>query len=380
MKLLALLFLSFGSLYAAPADGVRVSVLGYHDFADEGEQTEMRIRSSKFRAQMQTLKDLGLPVITMSDFEAWKAGKMAINDKSVVITIDDGWKSVYTYAYPILREFGFPFHLFLYRDYVDGGGRALTTEMIEEMKKHGASIGSHSVSHPYPATVKDARRKGPEAYETFLRHEMGESKRFLESKFGEPVDTYAYPGGFQTEEMFPLAKQVGYEHLFTVQPAKVRRDHDNFSIPRYIILGTHDSIFELAISFSESAVTAANSRVTSLPAQATAFPVLPLPGAITEDRLPVISVDLSKLSDLDLKSLKMNVSGFGEVPATYHSETGILSWKVNRPLRVPSVQVQVTWKDNQNNAPITPLRWTFRLDREAAYLPREPLAKPPGAN
>ena len=125
----------------------------------------------------------------------------------VLITFDDGWKSVYTDAFPILKEFGYPFTLFLYKNYVDGGGKALTTPMIQEMIKAGATIGSHSVSHPYPITVKSFRKKGPDAYDAFLRKEMGESKRFLESKFAVKVTTYSYPGGFFTEEMIAARRR-----------------------------------------------------------------------------------------------------------------------------------------------------------------------------
>jgi len=175
-----------------PDDGVRVAVLGYHDFSTDKPETEMRIDTDKFRRQMEQIRELGLPVISMTDFQAWKRGAATIPERSVLITIDDGWKSTYTDAFPILRELGYPFTLFLYKNYVDGGGRALTSEMIREMQQHGATIGSHSVSHPFPGNVKTHRREGPDAYDAFLREELGESKRFLEASFGEAVTTYAY--------------------------------------------------------------------------------------------------------------------------------------------------------------------------------------------
>ncbi|MDB6078490.1 MAG: polysaccharide deacetylase, partial [Akkermansiaceae bacterium] len=131
-----------------PDDGVRVSILGYHDFSETDKETDMKIHTSKFRQEMKALKDMGLPVISMADFQAWKRGEKTIPEKSILITIDDGWKAVYTDAYPILKEYGYPFTIFLYKNYVDGGGRALTSTMIQEMQQNGATIGSHSVSHP----------------------------------------------------------------------------------------------------------------------------------------------------------------------------------------------------------------------------------------
>ena len=178
-----------------PDDGVRVSVIGYHDIAENLPETAMRIHTSKFHKQMEAIRLLGIKVITLDEFIAWKKGEKQIPEKSLLITFDDGWKSVYTDAFPILKEFGFPYTIFLYKNYIDGGGKALTTPMIQEMLTAGGlSIGSHSVSHPYPLTVKSYRKKGANVYDAYLRKEMGESKRFIESKFPVMVNSYAYPG------------------------------------------------------------------------------------------------------------------------------------------------------------------------------------------
>ena len=257
-------------------DGVRVAVLGYHDFSETEPETEMRIRTSSFRRQLETIRQLGLNVISMDDFAKWKRGEHSIPDKSVVITIDDGWKSVHDEAFPVLREFGYPFTIFLYKNYVDGGGRALSSAMIREMQEHGATIGSHSVSHPFPATVKGKRKEGPDAFDKFLRVEMGESKRFLESRFGQRVTTYAYPGGYLTREMFPLAGEFGYEHLFTVLPGKVRRSSDDLSLPRYIVLATHPPSFERAVEFPDApGRNADHAAPATVAAPAVPHPVTP---------------------------------------------------------------------------------------------------------
>lgn len=223
---------------AIPDDGIRVSILGYHDLADNLPETAMRIHTSKFRRQMEAIRQSGLKVLTLQEFTAWKKGDAKIPESCILITFDDGWKSVYTDAYPILKEFGFPFTIFLYKNYVDGGGKALTLPMIQEMTANGASVGSHSVSHPYPLTVKSFRKKGPDAYDAYLRKEIGESKRFLESKFPVKVTTYAYPGGFFTEEMPVLGKEFGYDFMFTVLPGKIKRSLPDDRLPRTSSSGT----------------------------------------------------------------------------------------------------------------------------------------------
>ncbi len=353
-----------------PDDGVRVSVLGYHDFSETERETAMRIRTSKFRKQMEVIKKMDIPVISMADFIAWRDEGKIIPEKAIVITLDDGWKSVYTDAYPVLKEFGYPFTIYLYKDYVDGGGKALTTAMIKEMQANGATIGSHSTTHPFPQTVKKYRKMGGDAYAKFLNKEMVESKRFLEEKFKVKVETFAYPGGYFTEEMLIKAEEVGYTHLFTVQPGKVKRSLPDNILPRYVILGNHDRIFEFAMSFRDSQTTMPSGTVAGLMKEL-AHPVQPQPGAIINTRLPEISVDLSAVENLDPATLKMQVAGFGEVPANYASEAKTFVWRINRRLRQPVCQVQVTWKDTAGKETETPLKWSFQIDREATYLPDE---------
>jgi peptidoglycan/xylan/chitin deacetylase (PgdA/CDA1 family) len=352
-----------------PDDGVRVSVLGYHDFSETLPETAMRIRTSKFRKQMESIRQLGIKVITLDDFIAWKKGERDIPQKSLLLTFDDGWKSFYTDAYPILRELNFPFTLYLYKDYVDGGGKALTIPMIQEMLGHGCTIGSHSVSHPFPIVFKSFRKKGPQAYDAFLRKEMGESKRFLEDKFPIKATTYSYPGGYYTEEMLKLSKEFGYTHLFTVLPGKVKRGLPDETLPRYMILGNYDKVFELATTFREGQSASAQIGEVTEFVQKTAYPVTPEAGAIINTRLPKISADLTKIENLDPATLSMKVSGFGEVPAIFSPETRQFSWQVNRRLRQPSCQVFITWKDPGGKLTETPLRWSFQIDLESAYLP-----------
>jgi peptidoglycan/xylan/chitin deacetylase (PgdA/CDA1 family) len=350
-------------------DGTRVAVLGYHDFSETLPETEMRLRTSKFRKQMETIRLLGLTVVSMEDFSSWKRGEKDIPKKSVVLTFDDGWKSVYTDAVPVLREFGYPYTIYLYRNYVDGGGKAMTSEMIRELVRDGAVIGSHSTSHPYPATVRKQQAQGPEVYDAFLRKEMADSKAFLESRFGVTVATYAYPGGFSTPEMPLLGRELGYHHFFTVLPGKITRATPDDALPRYVILGTHDSIFENATTFRDSDEDAPPVPAGAIAGMIQTLPhaVSPEPGALVNDRRPEIRIDVSKVPDLDPATLVMHVSGFGEVPATLDRASGTFAWKVNRRLRHPTCQVSVSWR-NTSGVAAAPLRWAFRIDRDAAYL------------
>jgi len=350
-------------------DATRVAVLGYHDFSESMPETEMRMHTSKFRKQMEAIKQLGITVISLPDFLAWKRGEKSLPEKCILITLDDGWKAAYTDAYPILKEYHYPFTLYLYKEYVDIGGRSMSTAMIQEMIQNGASIGSHSVSHPFPAVVRSHIKKGPADFEAFLRKEIGESKSFLEEKFPPiKVTTYAYPGGFHTDEMFTLGDEFGYTSMFTVIPGKVRRSTPDHTTPRYMIFGTNDRVFDLATSFRDGGAVAGSAGLTN---QTTPVPVVPQAGAVVNTRLPLISADLSTISDLDPASLVMKVAGFGDVPAVFDAKAKRLSWRVNRKLRTAGCVVTISWKDAKGKPVETPLRWSFQIDRSAAYLPEQ---------
>ena len=353
-----------GTTNATAKSDARVTVLGYHDFSSTKDATEMLISTAKFRRQMQAIKDLGLNVISLEDFTAWKRGEKTIGDRSVLITIDDGWKSIYTDAFPILKELGFPFTIFLYTNYINGGSNALTTAMIKEMQKHGCSIGSHSISHPYPAAVKSERAKGEAAFKAYLQKEMGQSRKSLQKQFGGDILCYAYPGGFVTGEMLPIAAEQGYECLFTVLPGKTTRSTSNFTIPRYIILGTHDYIFRNATSFKATKTSAATLGAII---QTTPHPVIPEPGSIISTRLPSISVDLSKVENIDADSVVMRVAGFGKVPVQYDPARKIAQWKVSRRLRSRTCEVSVQWRSMGETEYNKPMTWIFLVNREAAY-------------
>ena len=63
----------------------------------------------------------------------------------------------------------------------------------------------------------------------------------------------------------------------------------------------------------------------------------------------------------------MMVAGFGRVPARFDPESKTISWTVNRRLRQQACEVVVEWRLMDRSAAEPPMRWTFLIDREAAY-------------
>lgn len=315
------------------------------------------------------LADSEVGVISMEDFLAWKRGEINIPDPSVVITIDDGFDSIHDEAYPVLKEFGFPFTFFIYTNFLGGSGRTLSIDEIKEMMKNGGTLGSHSVSHPYVSKVRVERNKGAEAYAKFLRKEMVESAKILEEKIGVRPTVYAYPGGYYADDMFEVAEAAGYEALFTVNPAKTVFATSNFEINRYVIHGDKPYTFDNATSFrgvplGRKTLVAAEGEAI----EKEALELKPKDGSEILNRSPLISVNLSKVGSIDQESLSMRVSGIGKVDPSYDVESGVVSWQVDRRLRVDEVAVFLSWKLEGAEDYGPALTWKFKIDRVGSLL------------
>jgi len=83
----------------------QVIIFCYHRLVDKIRYPGTEIKPADFEAQMKALKDRGITVIGMQDFLAWKRGEKNIPPRSAIVTFDDGWKSQYDVAWPIMKKF-----------------------------------------------------------------------------------------------------------------------------------------------------------------------------------------------------------------------------------------------------------------------------------
>src|SRR5215469_9496119 len=129
----------------------QVIIFCYHRLVDKVRYPGTEITPAAFEAQMKELKDKGITVISMQDLLAWKRGEKNIPPRAAVVTFDDGWKSQYEVAWPIMKKFGYPFTLFIYTEGVRGGalggGEAITWEQLADMRDNGVDIQAHSATH-----------------------------------------------------------------------------------------------------------------------------------------------------------------------------------------------------------------------------------------
>src|ERR1700747_1237132 len=88
----------------------KLTVISYHEIADPRDSLvpDIAVSPTNFVRQMDWLKNHGYQFVSVSDVLADHEGKKPLPEKAVLITFDDGYQSVYTHAYPILKLFNAP--------------------------------------------------------------------------------------------------------------------------------------------------------------------------------------------------------------------------------------------------------------------------------
>ncbi len=220
-----------------PAGYQTVPVLVYHKFSRHTSD-RMTVREDAFEEQMAFLKRNGYRVITLDDLFDFLDRKRPIPRKSVVITFDDGWGSMYEIAYPILRKYGYPATLFVYTDLIHSSSATLDWSKIREMARNGIDIQCHSKTHRSLGKMEDEETL--QAYFEAVKAELVESARVIKRQLNKDVKYLAYPFGDTNSLVIKMAEKLGFRGAVTVVRAGNPFFADNFRVGRSMIYGSFD--------------------------------------------------------------------------------------------------------------------------------------------
>ena len=208
---------------AAAADSA--IILMYHRF---GEDTfpSTNIRLEQFEAHIAELKSGRYTVLPVPDIVAAIREGRELPDRTVGITIDDGYASIYTEAFPRLREAGFPFTVFVSTDPIDRKfGGFMTWDQIREMQANGATIGAHTASHLHmPAKSMDRNRE-----------DMMRANERMKAELGAVPGLFAYPFGEASDEISELVRELGHGTAFGQHSAPLQKASDPYYLPRFAL-------------------------------------------------------------------------------------------------------------------------------------------------
>lgn len=186
------------------------------------------LAAADFRAQMQSLKDVGWQGISVSKALTFPA------QPSVTITFDDGCETDLLVAAPILKEFGFGATFYITSGFLETRGY-LSAQQLRELGNMGFEIGSHSVTHPYLPDLDNAR----------LHEEIAGAKVRLEQILGRPVEHFSCPGGRYDQRAKDIAREAGYRSFTTSRIHANSKSTDPFELGRVAMMrGTKLSTFE----------------------------------------------------------------------------------------------------------------------------------------
>jgi peptidoglycan/xylan/chitin deacetylase (PgdA/CDA1 family)/GT2 family glycosyltransferase len=226
----------------------RTPILMYHAFGTAAEKPDRYVMPFRhFARQMAWLKWRHYQVLSLSEYLAYHAEQRLPPERSIVITIDDGYTDVLQLAHPILRRYHFPATLFIVSDRVGAtnqwdqhseiaGRPLLDWADLTQLAQEGIEIGAHTRTHPHLTTLSAEQ----------VWEEIAGSRIALERELAQPVRAFAYPFGEYDRVSEAAVKQAEFLGSCGVRPHLALAALDPHLLPRIEIRGT-DSLLDFIL-------------------------------------------------------------------------------------------------------------------------------------
>lgn len=224
-----------------------IPVLTYHHILRDEENTGFRHTSTTtsvraFSNQMTWLRDRGYSTLSMYQLEGYVRNKMNLPARAVVITFDDGLKSVSRYAYPVLKQYGFKATAFIISSRIKAhpqkwNPKSLQFMSISELRGIQDSFDIQSHTH-FLHRVDNARHPVllSRSYRNILL-DFKHSRRAL-TQFNPHVLYLSYPFGGYNATAVKAANDAGFHLAVTTVKGKVKPGDNPFLLKRLYILRT----------------------------------------------------------------------------------------------------------------------------------------------
>ncbi len=212
---------------AGPRD-MPVPILMYHLIGNPpaGEPyPDLFVSLSDFAAQMRYLEAHGYTAVTLTRLAAFWHGNGRLPARPVVLTFDDGYRSDWLVAAPILQRLGWPGVLDLCMNAVRPDGD-LPAALVHGLVRTGWEIDDHTLTHPDLTTLDAAG----------LHREIVVSRAVLRALTGQRVSFFCYPSGAYDARVIAVVKAAGFKgalatneglatpaNLFTLSRIRVHR-------------------------------------------------------------------------------------------------------------------------------------------------------------
>lgn len=213
-------------------DGVSLPIVMYHQLTkSESRAGRYVLTVEQFEKDLKFLKNNGYETVTVKQLLDFSEGKADLPPKAIMITFDDGCETLYSYALPLLQEYGFTAVGFAVGALADNytelddhnlNYSCLNWAEIKEMCDSGIiDIQSHSYDlHKNTASRSGAKKKKDETFEQyseFLSADAAKMKEKMIENTGKSPVAFAYPFGSYSSESADILKKCGIEMAFTCE-------------------------------------------------------------------------------------------------------------------------------------------------------------------
>ncbi len=306
---------------AAAADVPNHAVVLLYHHVDTETPASTSVSPALFAEHLDYLDRHGFRVEPLGALVDSLRNGRAIPDRSVALTFDDGYRSVYTEAFPRLKELGWPFTVFVCPADIDAHrGPVLTWDQLREMASAGATVANHGQFHRHLQRRGEAETDP--AWRARTRHELQEAQDRITEEIGQAPALFAYPYGEFGPDLQGLIRELGWT-AFGQQSGPLGEAGDWTLMPRFPMAGPY------------AALETFGEKVASLP-----FPVVSVQpvdpamseGAGPEERRPVLNLVLGP-GDFRRDQAAAFASGQGAADLEWvDREAGILQVRARRPL------------------------------------------------
>ena len=270
-------------------------ILMYHRFGDS-RYPSTNIRMDQLKAQVDYLLESGFTILPLKTVVESVRQGISLPDKSVAITVDDAFASVYDHGYPFFKRLGLPFTVFVCTDPVDAGRKDyMSWDQMREMKAHGVTFANHGARHDH--LIERLKGEDEAVWLARIKETVLRGGERLKAELGETLPYLAYPYGEHNTQVAKLVAKLGYV-AFGQQSGAFGVYSDLKRVPRFPISEVYGKL------------PAFKTKVKSLP-----MPVVSITpwDPVTTSRQPVLVIELSPNENLLLDEMACYVAGQGQV-------------------------------------------------------------------